>query len=67
MSAQEFKAAYDAGRAAHKAKQPTRANPYQPSAPAHPLAESPGPKAMLLAQMWLRGWHKEMNQPKAAT
>ena len=56
MSAQEFKAAHDAGRAAFARREPTSSNPYRPER-VHPLEPLPEHQA-LLAAMWLRGWQK---------
>lgn len=58
MSAQEFKAAYDAGRAAARRGDPTAWNPHRLER-VHPLDPPPDPHQSMLAAVWLRGWQKE--------
>ena len=64
MTTQEFKSAYDAGRAAFNRGEPTTANPFRPVR-VHPLDPPPDPHTSMLAAVWLRGWQK--NIPGKAT
>ena len=57
MTAQEYKAAFAAGRSAFARREPTTANPYRPGR-VHPLDPPPDPHKTLMAAMWLRGWQK---------
>lgn len=63
VTAQEFKAAFDAGRAAFAAEQPTSTNPYRPER-VHPLDPPPAQRQTVLAATWLRGWRKDMPAPQ---
>ena len=62
MSAQEFRAAYTQGRAAAGRGESMTANPYRPEKPPHPLDPPPDPRQTRLANAWLRGWRKGLDE-----
>lgn len=64
VSAQEFKSAFDAGRAAFRRGEPTTANPHRLER-VHPMAPPPDPHQTMLAAVWLRGWQKGVSEVSA--
>lgn len=66
MSAQEFKAAFDAGRAAAVRGEKLETNPYSLAKPPHPLDPPPDRRRTLLAGTWVRGWRKGLDDKAQA-
>lgn len=65
MTADEFRDAYEQGRAAALRGEPATANPYRPRR-VHVLAPPPRPRDQLRATAWLTGWQSQIGTREAA-